>query len=151
MTERQKSFMGCDFAYDDMSLRDVSQDTFEMVNENVSKNVAGTTYSCWQIKATPVKKNDSGYSSRMQFIDKQTYLPVFVEYYDKSGKHLKDYTVEKIVTSKTAGGKTFYIRWINRMVNVQTGHSTLVTLKDQDLDVVQPERYFTQSWLNTGK
>lgn len=151
-TERSKSFMGCDFSYDDMSLRDIEDDTHEMMNENVSKTVGKSTYQCWQVKSTPVKKNDGGYAYRISFIDKGTYLPVFCEYYDKQGEHLKDWAVEEIKKTPSADGKsTYYIRWVNRMTNVQTGHSTLVYLAKQELDKVQPERLFTQNWLNTGK
>ena len=149
--ERQKSFVGLDFSYDDMTLRKVESDTHEMINENVTKKAGDTTYNCWQIKSTPVKKNDGGYSYRMQYIDKNTYLPVFTEYYDKEGKHLKDYTVRKIQIVTGASGKKYYIRWINHMVNVQTGHSSICTLLKQTLDEPIADKYFTQNWLYTGK
>ena len=149
--ERQKSFVGSEFAYDDMSLRDAAQDTHVMINENVSKKVGATTYTCWQIESTPVKKGDSGYSKRVQFIDKKTYLPVFVEYYDRAGKHLKDCLIEEIRTMQGVSGKSYPIRWKVRMNNLVNGRSTLVTLRKQTLDKQVADKTFTQGWLVSGK
>ncbi|MBR5095871.1 MAG: outer membrane lipoprotein-sorting protein, partial [Treponema sp.] len=103
--ERQKSFVGSEFAYDDMSLRHADLDTHVMVNENVTKKVGSATYTCWQIESTPIKKADSGYSKRVQFIDKKTYLPVSVEYFDKKGALLKICSVEEIRTLQGVTGK----------------------------------------------
>ena len=149
--ERQKSFVGSEFAYDDMSLRHADLDTHVMVNENVTKKVGASTYTCWQIESTPIKKADSGYSKRVQCIDKKTYLPVYVEYYDKKGALLKICGVEEIKMVQSVDGKSFPIRWKVRMDNKQNGRSTLVTLKKQVLNKPVPEKTFTQGWLVTGK
>lgn len=149
--ERQKSFVGSEFAYDDMSLRPADLDTHTMINENVSKKVAATTYSCWQIESVPIKKADSGYSKRVQFIDKKTYLPVYVEYYDRKGALLKVCSIEEIRTGTGVTGKTYPIRSKVRMENKQNGRTTLVTLKKQTIDKPVPEKTFTQGWLVSGK
>lgn len=149
--ERQKSFVGSEFAYDDMSLRDAALDTHTMINENVSKKVGPSTYTCWQIESVPIKKADSGYSKRVQFIDKKTYLPVFVEYYDKKGALFKTCGIEEIRTGTGVTGKTYPIRWKVRMENKQNGRSTLVTLRKQTIDKQVPDKTFTQGWLVSGK
>ena len=149
--ERQKSFVGSEFAYDDMSLRAAELDNHTMINENVSKKVGPATYTCWQIESVPIKKADSGYSKRVQFIDKKTYLPVFVEYYDRKGALLKVCGIEEIRTGTGVTGKTYPIRWKVRMENKQNGRTTLVTLRKQTIDKPVPEKTFTRAWLVSGK
>ena len=149
--ERQKSFVGSEFAYDDMSLRAAELDTHTMINENVSKKVGPATYTCWQIESVPIKKADSGYSKRVQFIDKKSYLPVFVEYYDRKGALLKVCGIEEIRTGTGVTGKTYPIRWKVRMENKQNGRTTLVTLRKQTIDKQVPDKTFTQGWLVSGK
>ncbi len=149
--ERQKSFVGSDFTYNDMTIRQVDEDEHEMINANATKTVAGTTYNCWQIKSTPIKKNVE-FSYLNQFIDKKSYLPVYVEYYDKKGKLMKIRSIEKIGYIKSQANDTMYtIRMANRLENVQTKHATTVTVKQAEYDGKVKETYFTQNWLNTGK
>ena len=136
--ERQKSFVGSEFAYDDMSLRAAELDTHTMINE-------------WQIESVPIKKADSGYSKRVQFIDKKTYLPVFTEFYDRKGALLKTCAIEEIRTGTGVTGKTYPIRWKVRMENKQNGRTTLVTLRKQTIDKQVPDKTFTQGWLVSGK
>jgi len=151
MAERQKSFVGSDFTYDDMALRKVDDDDQAMMNENVSKTIGGTTYNCWQIKST-AKQKKGEFSYRVQYIDKDTYLPVQIDYFDKKGEPLKTYTIEKIVRTTDPRSKNqLLIRWENRVVNAKTGHSTTVKLAKQSFEKEQPARLFTQGWLNTGK
>ena len=150
-TERQKSFMGFDYAYDDMSLRDVDADTHEMLDANETRKVGNTTYNCWSIKSTPKKKNDGGYSYRITHVDKNSYIPVFIEFFDKKKAPLKTWACTELRQSTSTIGKKYWIRWDNMMTNLQTGHSTRVHLNKQVLDVEQPDRLFTQNWLNTGK
>lgn len=149
--ERQKSFVGSEFAYDDMSLRPADLDTHTMINENVTKKAGPATYTCWQIESVPIKKGDSGYSKRVQFIDKKSYLPVYVEYYDRKGALLKICSIEEIRTGTGVTGKTYPIRWKVRMENKQNGRTTLVTLKNQTIDKQVPDKTFTQGWLVSGK
>ncbi|MBQ3837739.1 MAG: outer membrane lipoprotein-sorting protein, partial [Treponema sp.] len=92
-----------------------------------------------------------GYSKRVQFIDKKTYLPVFVEYYDRKGALLKTCGIEEIRTGTGVTGKTYPIRWRVRMENKQNGRTTLVTLRKQTIDKQVPDKTFTQGWLVSGK
>lgn len=149
--ERQKSFVGSDFTYNDMTIRQADEDTHEMINANASKTVAGNSYNCWEIKSTPIKKNVE-FSYRNQWIDKKSLLPVYVEYYDKKGALLKIQSIEKIAYIKSEANDTVYtIRMFNRLENVQTKHTTTVAVINAVYDGKVKDSYFTQSWLNTGK
>lgn len=140
------SFMGSDASYDDMSTRDLDDDTHELLGEE-SKN----GYNCYKVKSTPVNPKDSQYQYRIQWIDKATWVPIYAEMYDKKGALIKVLTVEKLVKEKGQSGKTYDIPRSTLLENVQTGHKTRMIIEKLQLDGNVPDRIFTTNWLNTGK
>ncbi len=155
--ERSKSFVGTELTYNDMSTRKINDDTHSMISENESVTVKsgeyGTvTYNTWKIKETPVKAKARAveYAYRQLNIDKETYLPVKIQTFDRSGKLLKTMVIEKI--EKTSGIKGVY--WLRRSVNVVnevTGRQTHVKVQDYQFDKKISSSYFTQQFLSTGK
>lgn len=141
-SEGSKSFMGSDASYDDMSSREVDQDTHELLSESVEKN----GFTCYQVKSTPVDASDSQYQYRISWIDKQTLVPVGIEMYDKKGALLKVLTVEQIrkVSKYDTPISTL-------LLNVQTGHSTRLVITAMEVDKSIPAKVFSQNFLNTGK
>ncbi|WP_191017887.1 outer membrane lipoprotein-sorting protein [Treponema zioleckii] len=161
-SERSKSFVGCEFTYNDMSIRHVDDDTHEMVNANESITINGNTngakygtatYNCWKIKSTPVKKSTVEYSYRYSWIDKNTYLPVKMEYYDKkdTSKLYKTFIIEKVETVTGATGIKYPLRRSCLITNEITGRKTRVSVTNIKWDKKIPDSYFTQNWLTTGK
>src|SRR5574344_1039972 len=144
-SEGDKSFMGTDATYDDMSTRDIDEDKHEMIDENAQKN----GYNCYEVKSTSVDPKNSQYSYRIQWIDKKTNVPVYAEMYDKTGALLKTLNVEKMdpVTSKD-GKNTYNTPMSTLMTNVQTGHATRLIITNIVVDNPLPDRIFTQSFLN---
>ena len=150
-SEGDKSFTGTDASYDDMATREIDDDTHELLGEE-NKN----GFDCWKVKSTPTDKTigSAQYKYRIQWIDKNTNVPVYAEMYDKkSGELLKVLTVEKL---ENIGG--YNIPVSNVLKNVQTGHSTrIAAMQSKDgkyaiiLDKAIPESVFTQNFLNTGK
>ena len=154
MGERYKQFVGCEFTYNDMAVRHVDDDKHEMLEKDVSITVpGGKKYQCWKIKSVPLKKSEVEYSYRIQYIDKETYLPAKVEYFDKKNQDqiMKTYTTEDWIylTSKT--GKKYTMRMKARMANNKTGRETVLEIKDPIMDGPMSEAYFTQQYLSTGK
>lgn len=153
--ERSGSFVGCEFTYNDMSIRKVDEDTHEMLSANESITVNGINYTCWKIKSTPVKKNDIEYGYRICWYDKQTYLPVQMEYYDKKDPKLRFKTIiiEKIDNVKGATGKSYVLRHACTITNHITGRTTRISVKNFTFDdsAQVNKRIFTQNWLMTGK
>lgn len=140
-SEGSKSFMGTDATYDDLSTREVDEDTHERMDD-----IAKNGFDCYQVKSTPKDANDSQYKYRISCIDKATLLPVYVEMYDKKGALLKVLTVEKI--SNISG---YNIPMSSITKNVQTGHSTRLIVKKIELDKAVSEKVFTAAFLNTGR
>ncbi|MBR1537611.1 MAG: outer membrane lipoprotein-sorting protein [Treponema sp.] len=154
MGERYKQFVGCEFTYNDMGVRKVDEDDHTMLEADVSITVpGGKTYKCWKIKSVPHKKSEVEYSFRVQYIDKESYLPAKIEYYDKKDntKIMKTYTTEawQYLTSKT--GKKYTMRMKARIVNGFTGRQTVLDIKDPVFDAGISDGYFTQQYLSTGK
>lgn len=154
MGERYKQFVGCEFTYNDMAIRHVDEDKHEMLEKDVNITVpGGRKYNCWKIKSTPYKKSDIEYSYRILYIDKETYLPAMIEYFDKKDKTkvMKTYTTEDwmYLTSKT--GQKYIMRMKARVVNNFTGRQTTLDIKDPIMDAGISPAYFTQQFLQTGK
>ena len=154
MGERYKQFVGCEFTYNDMAIRHVDDDKHEMLETNVKITVpGGRSYTCWKIKSVPLKKSEVEYSYRIQYIDKETYLPAKIEYFDKKdqSKIMKTYTTEDWIylTSKT--GKKYTMRMKARVVNEKTGRQTYLEIRDPVMDAGVSAAYFTQQYLSSGK
>lgn len=160
--ERSKQFVGCEFTYNDMGIRHVDEDDHSMLSANESVTVDGNlyggnfgtaTYSCWKIKSVPKKKSAVEYSYRISWIDKNTYLPVKMEYYDKKdqSKLLKTYFLEKVEHVRGATGKPYVLRRACIIINNETGRKTRLFITGEQFDKPLSAGYFTQNWLQTGK
>ncbi|MCR5607219.1 MAG: outer membrane lipoprotein-sorting protein [Treponema sp.] len=143
------SFMGSDATYDDMSTRELDDDSHELLAESESKN----GYTCYKVKSTPIpsKAKDSQYSYRIQWIDKATNVPVYAEMYDKKGELVKVLTVEKLEKKTGKTGKTYDIPVSTLLHNVQKNHKTRMIMGKLELDAGVPAKYFSQSFLKNGK
>ncbi len=144
--EGSKSFMGTDASYDDLSTRDIDVDSHELLREEEKNG-----YSCYVVKSKAKNPGDSQYGYRIQWIDKETWIPVYAELYDKKEKLQKVLTVEKLEKITGATGESYNIPMINSMKNVQTGHETKLAIQKIILDKPIPAKVFTQNFLNTGK
>ncbi|WP_149554143.1 outer membrane lipoprotein-sorting protein [Treponema pectinovorum] len=144
--EGSKSFMGTDASYDDLSTRDIDVDTHELLKEETKNG-----FNCYVVKSKAINPSDSQYGWRIQWIDKETWVPVYAELYDKKGELLKVLTVEKLEKITGESGQSYDIPTLNSMKNVQTGHETKLEIKKIVVDKPIPDRVFTQNFLNTGK
>lgn len=83
---KKGSFMRSDFANEDMEQRVVDDDTHILLEETTldGKDV-------YLIESTPIaaKARDTNYSKRKTWIDKETWLALQVEYFDRRGRLLK--------------------------------------------------------------
>lgn len=152
-SEGSKSFTGTDASYDDMSTRELDDDTHELLAEE-NKN----GYDCWKIKSTPTAATvaKAQYQYRIQWIDKKTNVPVYAEMYDKKdGSLLKVLTVDSL---ENIQGYT--ITTSTTLKNVKSGHSTRIAAQKNPkspngyniiLDKPIPDNVFTQNYLNTAK
>ena len=149
---RRSSFVGSDFTYNDMTIRKFDDDTNTMLEESANVTIKGKTYNCWKIESKP-KKKDVEFTYRHVWVDKVSYLPMRIEFYDRKGI-IKEWETTGYRTVTGYDGKNSYIlRNGTKVVNSRSGHATEITVTKYEFDnpkVVKPE-YFTTQWLNTGK
>lgn len=140
-SDGSKSFMGTDATYDDMETRKVDLDNHTLIGE---ENVNG--YDCYKVKSQAIDDSTSQYSYRISYVDKESFVPVKVEMYDKQENLLKVLTVNKL--EQTNG---YWIPYNNRMENVQTGHATELKILKLEIDKPIASRIFSSSFLKNGR
>jgi hypothetical protein len=134
-SNRGESFMESEFTYADFSGGGIDPDN--------SKRGPDDTYNgkpTFQLTGTP---KDSAYSKVVCFIDKATYIPVKVDYYDDKGL-LKEYSVQKI---EVLQGRTLATQ--SMMENKRTGRKTIVSIS-QVAPVQAPDTAFSERALERG-
>lgn len=94
-SRKQDPFMGSDFAYEDVSGRHFSKDTHKLLGEEKLNGA-----DVYVVESTPKDKEDKN-SKIKAFIDKKTFIPMKVEYYNKAGKAYRIYTSDKVQKIKS--------------------------------------------------
>lgn len=134
--DKYSSFFGSDFTYEDVSGRDLREDT-----HSIAKEEKYGDKDCYVVKSTP-KAADMEYSYKLSWIDKTSYLPLKEEYFDKRGDRYKVFTAEEIKEIK--GFPTITKR---TMKNLQSGHTTQVTYLKEDYDIGIDDSLFSERFL----
>jgi len=75
--DKRTSFVGSDFLYEDVSGRSTDLDTHELTK---------TTEEVFVLKNTPKKPDEVEFSYYNVFVERKTFMPVKMEYYDKDDK-----------------------------------------------------------------
>lgn len=133
--DRNSSFVGSDFTYEDISGRDLGDDSHALVRE---EKLGGR--DCYVIRSTP--KAEAAYSSRLSWIDKANFLPLKEEYYDLRNELDRVFTADDVREIK--GLPTVLKR---TMKNVQSGHLTEVVFTKADYNIGLEDSLFTERYL----
>ena len=147
-SDGSKAFVGTDFSYDDMSTREVADDTHELLKESEDK---GNFKDLYVVKSTPKDPKSSQYSYRISYITKDAWIPTYIEMYDKKGKLHKVNEIKAIRKMPGTKGRVYNVPMENVMTNVQTGHSSTIKMVNLVVDQSLPDRYFTTDFLSSGK
>ena len=128
------SFMASEFSYEDISSQNYKNYTYNSEVKNVK--IDGINY--FQIIRMPKDKH-SGYSKQVLWIDSNSYLLKFGEYYDKRKKLLK-----KVVFSKYIQlGDVYRVHKIE-MKNIQNKKSSTLVWDTDEIDVSLSKRVFSK-------
>jgi outer membrane lipoprotein-sorting protein len=130
------SFMGSEFAYEDISSQEVGNFTYDYEGE--SRIVDTEVYV---VERFPVDES-SGYSRQRVYVDRSDYLPLRIEYFNTRGEHLKTLTL----TDYEQQGPYWRARTMT-MQNHQTEAFTRLEWSDFRFDVGLNERRFTADGL----
>lgn len=136
-SNRSGSFMGSEFAYEDMSPQEVEKFTWRYLRDEPCKEL-----TCTVSERIPTDKK-SGYSRQLVWRDKDHLRIHKVEYYDRKNEHLKTLTLEN------------YQQFLERywyaeemtMVNHQTGKSSVLMWSDYEFRTGLEARDFLQTGL----
>lgn len=139
-SNKTDDFMGSDFTYEDMENADLDNWKYTLVAEETVEGV-----DCWKIEAEPLtdrERSESGYTKRVEWISRADYLPRQVEFTDKKGRLSKKMTAGdvRIVPGDDPRPRAHRIT----MVNLLTGHRTVLDIRDIQLDIEIPEKVFSQ-------
>lgn len=114
---KNNSFMGSDFTILDMAGRAAEKDEHQLVKEDEQY---------YLVKSTPKDKADN-YGYMVYLIEKDTNLPIMVEFYDQQKLLLKTLTNQKIKHEEN-----MYFTTISIMENKQTNSSTVIEILEYD-------------------
>ncbi len=148
-SQGSSSFMGSDFTYDDLKSRNIDDFEYELLREEDLGN-----YETYVIEALPKNPEEEQYKKTISWITKEHYIPVKLEMYDKdTGDLYKEMIVEQNI-KKVNGIWTIFS---TKMENLDTGHSTVMYVKQRDGNYLieyntdVSDKLFTQQFLETGR
>lgn len=136
------SFMGSEFAYEDISSQEVEKYTYNWIRDEEYNG-----QDCFVVEYYPVDTKNTGYTRQVGWIDKQEYRTQKVEYFDRKNSHLKTLTLK--------GYKKYLDRFWRpdelNMVNHQNGKSTRLEFSDYKFQTGLKDRDFNKNSLKRVK
>lgn len=129
--DKYSSFVGSDFSYEDVSGREVSEDTHRLLEEEVLDD-----RGVFVVESIP--RTAAAFTRRISWIDKKTFLPLKEEYYDVQDQLQRVFSANFIedVTAGDGDARRIYPTIMKRtMKNVRTGHRTEVTVDSVSYDL----------------
>ena len=89
--DKNSSFVGSDFTYEDVSGRHWTEDNHSLISSDETLDGKAV----YLISSKPVEKY-KGFTEKKSWIDKETFLPLKEEYYNKKGEFFRMFTADKI-------------------------------------------------------
>jgi len=136
--DKNSSFVGSDFTYEDVSGRHWNEDTHTLVNGD--GDLDGKPV--FIIESIPKDKGYKGFAKRVSYIDKSNYLPLKEEYYDDKGELTRVFTADKIEVIEDIPTVT-----VRSIENVKKGTRTVVEFNNIDYNVGLSDDIFTERYL----
>jgi hypothetical protein len=130
---KNKSFMGTDFTYEDISVPSVDKEVHTLLRSEILNGE-----DCYVIRSVFKDYENSAYSQEIQWVRKDIFIPLKIEFYDQKGKKLKVFEVTDLSQIDSI--------WTSvkmRMHNIQTNHQTLITLDQVSYNSSIPKDVFS--------
>ena len=132
-SDKRTSFVGSDFLYEDISGRSLDDDTHELIE---------TTEKLFVVKNVPKRPETVEFGYYNVSIDRKTYVPVRMEFFDKKGKPYKTIESTKIETIQA------FPTVVKSVVsNLQTGSKTEMEFSKVKYDINLKDSIFTERYL----
>lgn len=133
--DKRSSFVGSDFTYEDVSGRNLEDETHILVRK---EDLGGRP--AYVVESKPKAQMD--YSRRVFWIDRERWLPLKEEYFDARNEPLRTFTADKIEQT----GKYWTVT-MRTMKNLQSGHRTEVVYREVEYDLGLKPDLFTERYL----
>ncbi len=131
--DKRTSFVGSDFLYEDISGRALDADTHELL---------GTTDKHYVLKSTPKDAAGVDFTYYKMWIDREQYIPMRVEYYDK-----RDYNYRSYEALKVEDIDDYPTVTASRMSDKRTSRETVIQFFKVAYTLDIPESIFTERYL----
>ncbi|MEY4021328.1 MAG: hypothetical protein RI960_340 [Pseudomonadota bacterium] len=142
-SNKKDSFVGTDFSYGDVIGHKVKEWNHTIVKE---EDVDGKP--CYVIESTPkdaTVKTNTGYSKRIGWIQKDNFVTVKAVAYDEAGELLKEAKYSHWKEVDTVKHK--WQAGILEAKNLQTGHSTVITIDQFKVNNGVKDDFFTTRYM----
>ncbi len=137
-SDKKSSFVGTDFSYGDVIGHKVEDWNHKILKEEKVDGV--DTWVIESLPKNPGVQDNSGYSKRVSWIAKDSFVAVKGELYDPSGALLKKLTQTQVQLVDEKNKK--YQPMKLQAENVQTGHKTIIEFKNYKANVGVKNDYF---------
>ena len=136
------SFMGSEFAYEDISSQEVEKYTYKWIRDEVYED-----RECFVVESYPVDKKNSGYTRQVTWIDKSDYRALKIDFYDRKDSLLKTLTFK--------GYRQYLDKYWRpdemNMVNYQNGKSTRLVWSNYKFRTGLKARDFSKNSLKRAR
>ncbi|MFQ5455926.1 MAG: outer membrane lipoprotein-sorting protein [Nitrospirota bacterium] len=136
--DKEDSFMGTDFTFDDMGDRKVEEDRHHLI-----KSDSFDGRECYVVESTP-KDKDYMYSKQITWVDKERWVDLKTEYYDRKSRLLKTLITKWQQVNNIWSPKSLH------MENHRTGHQTTIDISDVKFNIGLKESIFKKARLKRG-
>ncbi len=132
--DKRTSFVGSDFLYEDVSGRSLEEDTHELIE---------TTDKLFVVKNIPKMPDTVEFGYYNVSIDRKSYIPMKMEYYDKKNKLYR--IIESKKVEKIQGFPTVVKSVVS---NLNTGSKTEMEFSGIKYDIGLKDNIFTERYLD---
>ena len=132
-SDKRTSFVGSDFLYEDISGRSLDEDVHELIE---------TTDKLFVIKNTPKEPATVEFGYYNVSIDRKSYVPMKMEFYDKKGQL---YRIIESTKVETIQGFSTVVK--SRVSNLQTDSKTEMEFSNVKYDINLEDDIFSERYL----
>lgn len=137
--DKNSSFVGSDFSYEDVSGRHWSEDNHTITGDSTINGRAVTV-----VESTPIDEGYKGFAKRISYIDKENLLPLLEHYFDNKGNEVRQFTADKI---EDVNGITTLVT--RTMSDLKKNRHTTIDFVNIEYNIGLTEDIFTERYLKT--
>lgn len=133
--DKRTSFVGSNFFYEDVSGRNPTDDTHEIIE---------TSENFYVIKSTPKNEGSVEFSYYKTWIHKATFLPTKTSYFNKADKEYRQYEALKVETINNYPTVTQAV-----MKDLENETETKISYSNVKFDIGIEDKIFTERYLKS--